>query len=509
MPKVRLRFAPSPTGPLHLGGVRTALFSYLFAKKHKGDFVLRIEDTDQSRYVPGAEEYIYDSLEWCNIAPDESPKLGGKYGPYKQSERLEHYQKYAFQLVKEGKAYYAFDTKEEIEAMRLKEQEKGNHSALYGHGTRDHMRNSLTLPADEVQKLLDSGEPFVIRLLVPESRLIDLQDMIRGEIQISADQLDDKVLLKQDGFPTYHLAVVVDDYMMEISHVFRGEEWLPSAPFHVLLWEALGWKNKMPKWAHLPLILKPQGNGKLSKRDGDKLGFPVFPLDWKSPDSDEVSMGYKSMGFIPEGFVNMLALLGWHPGDDQEVFSLEELIQKFEVEEISHSGARFDFQKGVWYNQQHIAHMQAPDFATLCVDVYDQQNWTDQHKRDIVPHLIHDRISLLPDIVTESDYFFVAPQTLELDPILKKWDAGLTQFFEEFKLDLQGLQNFTAEDVEKVFKDKMNSHGYKPGAVMLPLRIMLVGAKRGVGLYTIAEIIGQQDTLQRIDYALNQIKNLI
>ncbi len=502
---VRLRFAPSPTGPLHIGGVRTALFSYLYARKHKGDFILRIEDTDRNRYVDGAEEYIESVLDWCGISPDESSSKGGKYGPYRQSERIETYQQYALKLVEKGLAYYAFDTKEEIEQMREIEEKKGNSNPKYGHGTRDNMKNSLSLPAEEVKNRLEANNPYVIRLRVPESRIIQVEDMIRGTVEMNTDELDDKVLLKQDGFPTYHLAVVVDDYLMQISHVFRGEEWLPSAPFHVLLWEALGWEEHIPMWAHLPLILKPEGSGKLSKRDGDKLGFPVFPLDWTSPDSGQISKGYESMGFLPEGFDNMLAMLGWHPSTDQEVFNMDELIETFDIKGVAHSGARFDYHKGVWYNQQHIAKLSPESFAMLCAQTFESQGWPDTDKYTSVPPLIQDRIALLPQIVEESDYFFIAPKEIDLASITKKWDTTITTFFEDLQKSLEPLEDFTEAEIEACFKKLMTSQGFKPGAVMLPFRVMLVGAKRGVGIFKIAEIIGKEDTLKRITYALELI----
>ncbi len=502
--KVRLRFAPSPTGPLHLGGMRTALFSYLYAKQHKGDFVLRIEDTDRSRYVEGAEDYITRALAWAQISPDESPRLGGDYGPYRQSDRLELYQKYAFELVEKGLAYYAFDTKEEIEAMREHQKKKGNDNAKYGHHTRMHMRNSLSLPADEVQNLMDANVPFVIRLQVPESRLIQVEDMIRGVIESNTDELDDKVLLKQDGYPTYHLAVVVDDYLMKISHVFRGEEWLPSAPFHVLLWQALGWESSMPQWAHLPLILKPDGHGKLSKRDGDRLGFSVFPLDWTDPESGETTSGYDTLGFIPAGFDNMLVMLGWHGSGDQEIYGLEEMVEQFDVGGVAHGGARFDYQKAVWYNQQHIHALSASEFGELCKSCYDAQGWIDDDKRMRVPELIQDRVALIPDIVTESDYLFEEPSTVEMESKRKSWDEDRAAFFQELIPKYEKLENFDEENTEKVFKALMKEKGHKPSAVMMPYRIMLVGEKRGIGVFKISEIIGKVDTLNRIYNVLNQ-----
>ncbi len=503
--KVRLRFAPSPTGPLHIGGVRTALFSYLYAKKHGGDFVLRIEDTDRNRYVEGAEKYIEDSLAWAKILPDESPSLGGEYGPYRQSERLENYRKFADQLIENGMAYYAWDTKEEIEEMKEVERQKGNPAPFYGHGTRERMNNSINYPEEKAKEIVESGQEYVIRFRTPENVDVEFTDMIRGDISISSNQLDDKVLIKNDGFPTYHLAVVVDDYLMKISHIFRGEEWLPSAPFHVLLWDSLGWKKDMPEMAHLPLILKPDGKGKLSKRDADKNGFSVFPLDWENKETGETSPGYDTLGFLPEGFDNMLLMLGWHPKDEQEVFSLEEMIEAFQIEEVSHAGAKFDYPKGVWYNQQHFHQLAEDEFLEICRKEFLAQNWDDMDKYVAVAKTIKDRISLKPDILSEADYFFVTPELKDKESLEKNWDEDKQKFFQELMGDFGDIQNFTETEIEKAFKDKMAADGYKPGQVMLPFRIMLVGEKRGVGVFTIAEIIGKEETILRINNALESI----
>ncbi|MFN5428646.1 MAG: glutamate--tRNA ligase, partial [Bacteroidota bacterium] len=359
--KVRVRFAPSPTGGLHLGGVRTVLFNYLFARQQGGDFIVRIEDTDQGRFVPGAEAYILDTLEWCGLVPDESPRHGGNYGPYRQSERKAMYRPYAEQLINAGHAYYAFDTPDELEEMRERNKSESNPSPQYDRHTRMQMKNSLTRSPDEVKQLLDAGTPHVIRIKMPEQETLQLTDMIRGEISFDTGSVDDKVLLKADGMPTYHLAVVVDDHLMEITHAFRGEEWLPSAPVHVLLWKYLGWENDMPQWAHLPLILKPDGHGKLSKRDGDRLGFPVFAMDWKDPASGETTQGFKEKGFLPQAFVNMLALLGWNAGTDQEIFSMDELVQTFSMSRVHKGGARFDYEKAKWFNHEWIKHLPAPE----------------------------------------------------------------------------------------------------------------------------------------------------
>ncbi len=503
--RVRLRFAPSPTGPLHIGGMRTALFSYLFARRHHGDFVLRIEDTDRNRYVEGAEEYIVNALEWAGISPDESPSKEGQYGPYRQSDRKQVYQQYAFDLIEKGLAYYAFDSKEEIEEMRERQIESGKPNPKYGQDTRMQMRNSLTLDSDEVQRLIDAKAPFVVRLYVPENRIITVDDMIRGRIEYDSQEMDDKVLLKQDGFPTYHLAVVVDDYLMKISHVFRGEEWLPSSPFHVLLWQSLGWEKHMPQWAHLPLILKPEGNGKLSKRDGDRLGFSVFPIDWKDPETGAVTRGYDTLGFIPAGFDNMLAMLGWHGSGDREIYSMEEMIRNFDIAEVSHSGARFDYQKAVWFNQQHLHALAPEDFSSYCQVQYEKQGWTDEHKKREVPKEIQDRVALLPDIITESVYFFEAPEDVDMSSIKKAWDSSKLEFFEALLKSYEELEEFNESHTENLFKKLMTDKNLKPGAVMLPYRIMLVGAKRGIGVFKITEIIGKEDTLSRIHNVLNKI----
>ncbi len=503
--KVRLRFAPSPTGPLHIGGVRTALFSYLYAKQNNGDFVLRIEDTDRNRYVEGAEQYIEDCLAWAQINPDESPSLGGEYGPYRQSERLDMYRQYADQLLSQGWAYYAWDTTEEIEEMKEVERRKGNPSPNYGHGTREKMKNSLNYSEEEARKIIESGQKYVIRFKVPENVDIEFADMIRGDISISSNQLDDKVLIKNDGFPTYHLAVVVDDYLMKISHVFRGEEWLPSAPFHVLLWDSLGWKRAMPQMAHLPLIMKTEGQGKLSKRDAEKHGYSVFPLDWKNPENGEETPGYDTLGFLPSGFDNMLLMLGWHPRDEKEIFSMEEMLEAFRIEDVSHAGARFDYAKGVWYNQQHFHRMAAEDFLEICRSEFLARGWDDMEKYIAVAREIHERISLRPDICSEADYFFRSPELKDKSSLEKNWDAEKRAFFQEIVGLFGNIPTFTEEEIEKTFKDTMKTSGYKPGQVMLPFRIMLVGEKRGVGVFKIAEIIGKEETINRINTTLDQL----
>ncbi len=509
--KVRVRFAPSPTGGLHLGGVRTVLYNYLFARRHGGDFVLRIEDTDQTRFVTGAEQYIMDCLKWCGLEPDESPEKGGPFAPYRQSERKHLYYEYAQKLVDSGHAYYAFDTTEEIEKMR-NTYGTDDHKAQYDETTRVHMRNSLTLPPAEVIKLLESGTPYVIRIKMPRNQQIRLTDMIRGEVTFDSSLVDDKVLLKADGMPTYHLAVVVDDYLMQITHAFRGEEWLPSAPVHVLLWEYLGWKEHMPLWAHLPLILKPDGNGKLSKRDGDRLGFPVFAMNWLDPKTNEITKGFREMGFMPQAFVNMLALLGWNPGVEKEVFSLDELVQTFSIERIHKGGAKFDFEKAKWFNAQYIHHADNETLATLAkpyieeglknavggTQTYDSRLTTQEYLQKIVG-LVKDRCTLLPDLWAQSHFFFVTPETIDLQAIKEKWNEQKQQFFINWAAILESLPDWNEQAIEASFNEHAQQHGLKKGDVMLPLRIMLVGGKYGPGVFIIADMIGKEETIKRIN----------
>jgi len=494
--KVRVRFAPSPTGGLHLGGVRTALFNYLFAKQHNGTFILRVEDTDQTRFVEGAEEYIVSCLKWCGISPDESPQTGGDFGPYRQSERKATYKQYADQLIADGYAYYAFDTPEELDAKR---KEASNFT--YGLSTREGMRNSLTLPSAEVEALLSSNTPHVIRIKMPADELVSFTDLIRGHVSFDTNLVDDKVLLKADGMPTYHLAVVADDKAMEISHIFRGEEWLPSAPIHILLWRYLGWEDEMPQWVHLPLILKPDGNGKLSKRDGDRLGFPVYAQNWTDPKTGDLTKGFKELGFMPEAFVNLLAMLGWNDGSDEELFSLPELIEKFSVERVSKAGAKFDFEKAKWYNHAWIkntaANLLMPEvkeiFATEGMAVHD-----DAYLLKVID-LIKDRCNLLTDFVLQAGYFFAAPEKFDVDAVKPKWTAEKAAFFEAysalFDMSLDALQQ------EQKFKDMALDHGFKPGELMLPFRVMLVGGKFGPGVFDIALALGATEIQERIKAA--------
>lgn len=511
MKKVRTRFAPSPTGGLHLGGVRTVLFNYLFTKQHHGDFVLRIEDTDQTRFVENAEAYINETLKWCGLEPDESVEKGGNYGPYKQSERknLGIYQQYAQQLVEAGYAYYAFDTPEDLERMRHDFKTEANPAPRYDAQLRAKMRNSLSLSADEVKALLAQGVPYVIRIKMPENELVQFTDMIRGEVSFHTSESDDKVLLKADGMPTYHLAVVVDDYLMKITHAFRGEEWLPSAPVHVLLWKYLFGIDNMPTWAHLPLILKPDGKGKLSKRDGERLGFPVFAMDWTDPRTEEFSNGFRERGFLPEAFVNMLAMLGWNPGSEQEIFSLQSLIDHFSVERIHKGGAKFSYEKALWFNHEWIKKSPAERLLPDVKNVLAQQGITvvEEDLLKKVIDLVKERCTLLPDFVEQSAFFFQTPEKIDVGAVLPKWSETKTQFFQELCADYTTMEDslFTNTALETHFKGLATTHQFKPGELMLPLRIMLVGGKFGPHVFEIAEIIGKEETINRIQRGLEQI----
>lgn len=502
--KVRLRFAPSPTGGLHLGGVRTVLYNYLFARRHGGTFILRIEDTDQSRYVPGAEQYIYDSLAWCGLEPDEGPNKGGAYGPYRQSERRELgiYEKYARELVEKGHAYYAFDTPEELDAMREKHKTPENPSPTYNFDLRRKMRNSLHLPSDETQRLIQDGTPYVIRIKMEPNETVRFTDMIRGEVSFSTDGVDDKVLLKADGMPTYHLAVVVDDHLMEISHAFRGEEWLPSAPVHILLWSYLFGIDRMPQWAHLPLILKPDGHGKLSKRDGDRLGFPVFAMNWTDPKTGEAATGFRETGFIPQAFVNLLALLGWNDGTGQELFTLEELIESFSMDRVHKGGAKFDYDKAKWFNHEWIKKQPANCYSDLVRLVFDGYDLPDNEQFDRVLDLVKERCHLLPDFVQQAGFFFRPPQTFDLDSIKPKWTDAKKLFFVELIRQLELAPVWEAAPLETNFKEMAAAKAIKAGELLAPLRIMLVGGKFGPQVFDIAALLGRGETISRIRHVL-------
>ena len=502
--KVRVRFAPSPTGGLHLGGVRTALYNYLFAKQHNGDFVLRIEDTDQARYVPGAEEYIYECLKWCGLEPDESRLTGGPYAPYRQSERKEMYRQYAEQLVKQGHAYYAFDTPEELEAMREKFRTEENPTPQYNSDTREKMRNSLTLGEDEVTRFLSEGMPYVIRIKMPENETLAFTDMIRGEVSFNSSLSDDKVLLKADGMPTYHLAVVVDDYLMKITHAFRGEEWLPSAPVHILLWKYLGWYEDMPQWAHLPLILKPDGHGKLSKRDGERLGFPVFAMNWLDPKTDELIKGFRELGFLPEAFINMLAVLGWNDGTEQELFTMEELIERFSIEKVHKGDAKFNYEKAKWFNHEWIKKLTVDRWQMTVRKIFEENgvDIQDEEKFKKVLELVKDRCTLLTDFWQQASFFFKAPETLDTASVKPKWNEGKAMFFDILSEKLTLLEDWNAANIEALFKDTATEKGIKMGELQLPFRIMLVGEKFGPAVFDIAAIIGRAETIARIKKGL-------
>lgn len=499
MKKVRVRFAPSPTGGLHLGGVRTVLFNYLFAKQHGGDFILRIEDTDQTRFVEGAEAYIFETLKWCGLQPDESAIHGGSFAPYRQSERKPLYKEYADKLIAAGQAYYAFDSAEELDAKR---KEIANFQ--YNHATRMSLRNSLTLGDAAAKQLIADGVPYVVRINLPVNEDVTFTDMIRGEVSFNTSQVDDKVLLKADGMPTYHLAVVVDDFLMQITHAFRGEEWLPSAPVHVLLWKYLFGLENMPQWAHLPLILKPDGNGKLSKRDGDRLGFPTFAMDWTDPKTNEVAIGFRERGFLPEAFVNMLAALGWNDGSGQEIFTMEELIAKFSMERVHKGGAKFDYEKAKWYNSEWIKKMPVASYQLQVAGLFSDAgiDVSDNDKLVKVLELVKDRCTFLNDFVQQASFFFKAPETIDIAAIQPKWDEKKNLFFIELIKALELTNSFEAADLELEFKEMAAANQLKPGELMLPFRIMLVGGKFGPHVFDIASIIGKEATVSRIKKVL-------
>ncbi len=507
MSKVRVRFAPSPTGGLHLGGVRTVLYNYLFAKKHGGDFIVRIEDTDQTRFVAGAEDYIFDCLKWCGMEPDESPLLGGPYAPYRQSERKENYRKYAEQLVKDGFAYYAFDTKEELEKMREDFKTAENPSPQYDHSVRKKMKNSLTLTETEVKDQLDKNTAHVIRIKMPENEVISFTDMIRGEISFETSLVDDKVLLKADGMPTYHLAVVVDDYLMKITHAFRGEEWLPSAPVHLLLWKYLGWQKDMPQWAHLPLILGT--NGKLSKRDGAKYGFPVFAMNWTDPKTNELTEGFKEKGFLPEAFINLLAVLGWNDGTEQEIYSMQELIDIFSMDRVHVAGAKFDYEKAKWFNHEWIKKLEVKSYKLKVKEIFESKGIAVNNDAYFtkVLELVKDRCTLLTDFVQQSSFFFKTPEQLDVDSVKPKWNDEKKNFFIDYLKQLSRIDTWDLVSLETAFKNLAVEKNIKPGELLAPLRIMLVGGKFGPAVFQVAELIGKQETISRIEKALILFSN--
>ncbi len=511
---IRTRFAPSPTGPLHMGGVRTALFNYLFAKKHGGKFLLRIEDTDQNRFVAGAEQYIIDALHWCGINPDEGVGAGGPFEPYRQSERknLGIYMEYALKLVNAGHAYYAFDTTEELEAMRNRLNNAGNVAPQYNSETRESMINSLTLSEHEVKSRLDSGQPSVIRLKVPPGEEVTFTDIIRGPVTVNSGLIDDKVLLKSDGMPTYHLAHIVDDILMKITHAIRGEEWLPSAPAHILIYRYLGEEATMPQYAHLPLLLKPDGNGKLSKRDGDRLGFPVFPLTWTDPATGEVSSGYRERGYFPEAFVNMLALLGWNPGTEKEIFSMDELIADFSFEHVHKAGARFDPEKAKWYNEQYLRKQTDAVLAkNLKSLIRNEFNFSENDKRISddylirVVQLIKERVQFENEIVSKGKYLFEAPDTLDTAVMEKKWKPHYQQFFEACIQKMEMMESFSSGEIDVSIKETAAAFQLKPGEIMQLLRVFVSGQGAGVDLLGMMELLGKDEVVQRMKKALQMI----
>ena len=500
--RVRVRFAPSPTGPLHIGGVKTALLNYLFAKKNKGDFILRIEDTDQSRFVPGAEEYIDEALEWLGLIPDEGIKQGGSFGPYRQSERKEIYRKYADELVNTGWAYFAFDTPEELEKLRT-EAEKKNETFSYDSSIRERLNNSLVLGEDKTNQKIKAGEPYVIRFHMPENIEIQARDIIRGEIRFNTSTLDDKVIFKSDGLPTYHLANVVDDHLMEITHLIRGEEWLPSLPLHIMLYKAFNWESEMPQFAHQSLILKPSGQGKLSKRDGDQLGFPVFPIEWRSPNGD-ISTGYRESGYFPEAVVNILAMLGWNPGTEQEVFTMQELIEAISLERVTKAGARFDPEKARWFNQQHLQRKSNGELAKMFNPILLEKGI----KRDMdyiekVVALVKERAVFVNDLWEQSSFFFLPPESFDEKACKKFWKEDAPRLVTECLEIFKKAESFSAPDLEESIKSYIEGNNLGFGKVMNPLRLTIVGASMGPRLFDIMEMIGKDETVKRIQRALS------
>ena len=498
--EVRVRFAPSPTGPLHIGGVRTALFNYLFAKKHNGTFILRIEDTDQNRYVEGAEAYIIEALNWCGIPFDEGPGKNEKFGPYRQSERKALYKQYADELIAKGKAYYAFDTAEELDSHRKDHEEKGK-TFIYNWHNRLKLKNSLSLSKDEVEKRLASGEDYVVRFLSPQDESLHLTDIIRGEITIDTNILDDKVLFKSDGMPTYHLANIVDDHLMHITHVIRGEEWLPSLALHYQLYDAFGWKA--PQFAHLPLILKPTGSGKLSKRDGDKLGFPVFPLEWKNPETGETSRGYREDGYFPEAVINFLAFLGWNPGTEQELFSLEELVDAFDLERVNKAGARFDPEKTKWYNHQYMQLQSDAHLAELFQRSRPELTSIDLGYIELVVTQIKERATFVNDFWELSSYFFIAPESYDEKAYGKAYKDDTPELMKTLMTVIKSINDFTVENAQTTIKGWITDSGIGFGKVMMPLRVALVGSLQGPDLFEIMYLIGKNETIKRIENTLN------
>ncbi len=507
MEEVRVRFAPSPTGALHIGGVRTALYNDLLARKHGGTMILRIEDTDQNRFVPGAEDYIRKSLDWVGIKIDEGVGVGGPHAPYRQSERKEIYRQYAQQLIDTGAAYYAFDTEAELDAMRERLKAAGVAIQQYNSITRLEMRNSLTLKPEEVKELMDSNTPYVIRLKVPRKEEVRLNDLIRGWVMVHSSQIDDKVLMKSDGMPTYHLANVVDDYLMKISHVIRGEEWLPSAPLHVLLYKFFGWERQMPQFAHLPLLLKPDGNGKLSKRDADRLGFPIFPMTWKDPESGELAVGYKEAGYLPEALINFLAFLGWNPGTTQEVFSMDELVKEFALERINKAGARFDILKAQWYNQHYLREKSTEELVTFLKDALQSEKITSNPETlEKIVTVMRDRVTFPQDFWQQGRYFFFPPDSYDSGIIARKWNAETAGVFAAYRDAIRDADQFDAATAKEILERVTAARNISAGKVLQALRVVITGVAGGPDLMMIMEIIGKNDVISRIDYALKTLQ---
>ena len=500
MSQVRVRFAPSPTGPLHIGGVRTALYNYLFARKHNGTFILRIEDTDQTRFVGGAEEYIMEALKWCGVTVDEGINEGGDYGPYRQSDRKNIYRQYADMLFDRGFAYYAFDTPGELETLRLESEKEGN-TFIYGSKIRGKLKNSVSLSDIDWNAMLDRGDPYVIRFKMPVDKEIHFDDLIRGHIVVSTDTLDDKVLFKSDGMPTYHLAHMVDDHLMKISHVIRGEEWLPSLPLHILLYRAFGWEP--PLFAHLPLLLKPDGKGKLSKRDGDRMGFPVFPLFWPY---GETAKGYREEGYYAEAFVNMLALLGWNPGTEQELFSMEELIEAFSLERVGKSGSRFDPEKAKWFNHQYLQKETNNQLALEFREFLRAKGFhSDMVRLEMLVSLVKERVSFVKDIWEQTDFFFKSPAGYDQEVIRKRWQSNTGKILGELITVLQGVEDFSGSNTEAAVRGWIESNGYNTGEVMNAFRLVIVGSLRGPHMFDIISWIGKGETINRIEKGLSVI----
>ncbi len=507
MRDVRVRFAPSPTGALHIGGVRTALYNYLLARKYKGTMILRIEDTDQTRFVPGAEEYILKSLEWVGIQIDEGVGKGGPHAPYRQSERKPLYRQYAQKLIDDGTAYYAFDTPQELEATREQLKAKGIANFQYDSITRMQMKNSLTLPADEVKKKIDAAEAYVIRLKVPAKEEIRLTDLIRGDVVVDSSQVDDKVLMKSDGMPTYHLANVVDDYLMKISHVIRGEEWLPSAPLHVLLYKYLGWEKEMPEFAHLPLLLKPDGNGKLSKRDADKMGFPIFPLDWTDPTSEELAKGYKESGYLPEAMINFLAFLGWNPGTTQELFSMEQLIEAFTIDRVGKAGAKFDILKAQWFNQQYLKSKTDEELTLYLLNSLASERIDCTKEKALkICSVMKERVTFPHDFWLNGKFFFHAPTQFDEQVVSKKWNEETVKVLMAYQHEISKISSLTSDIAKSTLDEVTANLGIATGKILQSLRVSITGGASGPDLMMTMEIIGKDEAVSRINYALNNLK---